>query len=83
MPTLQASHILDHGEALWAAGLAGSPSRAGVRWRSANARNERFVVDASVSVITADTAELDEERASVAPMHARRLPASPSVQALP
>jgi hypothetical protein len=38
----------------------------GVRPRSANARHECFVVDASVSVKTAETAEMDEERKRVA-----------------
>jgi hypothetical protein len=35
---------------------------AGVRPRSARARHERFVTDASVSVNTAETAEMDELR---------------------
>jgi hypothetical protein len=35
-----------------------------VRPRSANARHECFVIDASVSVKPAETAELDEHRSS-------------------
>jgi hypothetical protein len=37
----------------------------GVRPRSANARHECFVMDASVSLKTAETAELDETQASL------------------
>jgi hypothetical protein len=37
----------------------------GERAKSANARHECFVMDASVSVKTAETAELDDEHSSV------------------
>ena len=61
--------FLNHADALKAVGLevTGQIQVSGERAKSANARHECFVMDASVSVNTAETVELDDQQQSARP----------------
>jgi hypothetical protein len=83
MPTLQASHILDHGEALWAAGFTGSPSGAGVRCeaevgerRSPLSRHDRFRAGAGELVALSGASAMDDREVPVRTTASRLLRAA-------